>query len=167
VCREANVLAIYSYVNPIDAVSPDPKAEVRVKAGDKAAELSVTPIRPRSHELAVTWYVEEIGGAAPAAGDGERVDPEEEYWRRQQRAYGQGGPRAGGKREGYAAPPPGVPSGLAREGRGSPRRSVFPAGSLAPGRYRVTAEVRDGTEWVLLDPDHLLVERATFTVTVE
>ncbi len=167
VCREANVLAIYSYVSPIEAVSPDPKAEVRVAAGDKAAELSVTPLRPRSHDLAVTWYVEEIGGTAPAAGDGRRVDPEEEFWRRQNRAYGQGGPRLREKRDAYGAPPPGVPSDLAREGRGAPKRSVFPAGALAPGRYRVTAEVRDGTEWVLLDPNHLLVERVAFSVTVE
>lgn len=170
VCREANVLAIYSFVNPIDEAAPDPAQEVRVVAGAKA-ELSVTPIAPRSHELTVSWFVKPLAGdpAAPAAG-GKREDPEDAWWKKMNRGMssglGMGGPRSIEKREAYAEPPPGEPSALGREVKGKPVRHAFPPGALAPGRYLVTAEVRDGTEWVLKDERHLLVERVSWTVAV-
>lgn len=39
-------------------------------------------------------------------------------------------------------------------------------GQLPPGRYKVTVVVKDTTEWVLLDRNHLLEERETWWVTV-
>ena len=39
-------------------------------------------------------------------------------------------------------------------------------GKLEPGHYRVIAEVKDPTRWVLKDRRHLLEERVIWRVTV-
>ena len=168
VCREANVLAIYRYVSPIDTVSPPPETELRVTQGDDTL-LVVTPMQPRGHEIAVTWTVEPVAADAPgpaaAGGGGETLDLP---WMR-------GGPRwnrGDRHREDRSAldePPAGAPSdlgGRARTKRGEPVRHELAAGRLPPGRYTVTATAKDPTEWVLRDPNHLLEERRTWWVTV-
>jgi hypothetical protein len=172
VCREANVLAIYGHVSPIDGATPDPAAVIRVTAGGKD-EISVTPMAPRSHELEVTWFVKTFreGEALPKPGE-----PSEESGGVPFGGYGRGrlmgvptGKRASKSREHYADPPEGEPSRLGKRGKASGRTKphVFPVGKLEPGRYAVTVQVRDRTPWVLLDPDHLLEERITWTVVVE
>ena len=66
-------------------------------------------------------------------------------------------------------PPAGEPSKLGKKAntkRGEPVRHEFHLGELPPGRYKVTVVVKDPTEWVLRDPNHLLEERETWTVTI-
>jgi len=79
------------------------------------------------------------------------------------------GPRAAKNRDAYADPPEGEPSRLGKriKGRGKdPDRHVFPLGKLPAGRYVITAEVRDPTDWVVKDEKHLLKERVTWTVSI-
>jgi hypothetical protein len=168
VCREANVLAIYSFLNPIDDATPDPAEEVRVAPGGKR-DLVVVPFAPRTHELTVEWWVAPLpdgepltaGAPADSGGAGRNGFPGGFP-----AGLGTRGPRAGTDRAAYGAPPPGERSALAKDAGGKPRRSVFPAGSLASGRWLVTAEAKDSTPWVLQDPDHLLVERVCWRVSV-
>ena len=66
-------------------------------------------------------------------------------------------------------PPAGELSKIAKKPKkkkGQPRRHEFPVGQLPPGRYKVTVVVKDTTDWVLLDKNHLLEERETWWVTV-
>jgi hypothetical protein len=172
VCREANVLAIYAHVDPIDVVTPDPLKTITAVEGDKTS-ISVTPMRPRTRALEVTWFVKALseGETVPDAtkqDDGERAVP-----------WGGGGGSRGmlgiprGKRqkksrEHYGNHPPGEASRLGKTGKSKTKAKphLFPVGSLDPGRYAVTVRVKDTTPWVLLDPDHLLEERMTWTVIV-
>jgi IgA Peptidase M64 len=172
VCREAAILRIYSYVNPIDHFSPTTAEEVIVTANtDKY--VSVTPMKPRSKSLDVDWFVEPLAGDAPM--------PETQPEPRTTGTTGGNrfremflGPTGGtrGKDETRAAamaqPPVGAqnPLGTTRKGKDGAVECIFPVGRLKPGVYRVTAHVADRNPFVLLDPKHLLEERKTWTVKV-
>jgi len=170
VCREANVLAIYGHVNPIDLAAPDPAGAITVTAGAKTG-ITVTPMAPKSRMLEVTWFVKAFheGESLPkAAGPSEESGVPFG-------GFGGGrlmgvptGKRASKSREHYADPPAGEPSRMGKRGKGAGRVKphFFPVGKLSPGRYAVTVQVRDTTPWVLLDPHHLLMERITWTVVV-
>jgi hypothetical protein len=196
VCREQSILVIYEYVSPIDDLSPPQGKVVKAVEGD-ATELSVTPMQPKRKKLKVYWYVEpEVGRKATTPGgdptgengggnlDGtqektpEDADTDDEldelYGRPQGLGLGRSSPFRGVRRtrnrDRYADPPPGELSKLGKVAKGKgkgPRRHVFPVGKLAPGRYRITVEVRDETKWVIKDDYHLLKERATWRVIVE
>jgi hypothetical protein len=176
VCREAVILRIYRYVNPIDASGPSTTEEIQIKE-DSPDTLFVIPMQPEKHALSVTWYVEAkttaapgqrgsgaTGGAAPAGG----IDLDE-IFREGRMGRFTGGRRGDEDRSAYDAPPPGT---LARGDRqkkidGNPGvRHEFAPGRLDPGRYRITAVVKDPTPWVLKDVKHLLEERKTWIVTV-
>jgi hypothetical protein len=171
VCREAAVLRIYAYVNPIDAFSPSDTRELEVAANSDQV-LAVTPMRPRSHSLDCDWYVEAIGSDVPmpepverSTGGGTRAD------RIREALFGPtGGTRANetGRDTLMSQPPAGKKDalGTTRKTKDGSIEQVFPVGRLKPGRYRVTAEVSDGTPWVLLDAKHLLQERKTWFVKV-
>ena len=183
VCREATILVIYEHVSPIDTVAPAPSTEIKVEKGDDV-EILVTPMQPARRALEATWWVETIAADVPgpepeetSGSDGSSA--REGWWRSRFRGGGRGGApqlpySTGGRRgrtdrEGYDAPPAGEESKLGREvrGRGSdPTRLAFPVGKLAPGRYKITVEVRDPTPWVIKDDQHLLAERETWWVSV-
>jgi hypothetical protein len=171
VCREASVLRIYSYIDPIDASSPATETDVdAVEGGD--AVLSVVPMQPRKHDLDVTWHVE-VGGTRPAP-----KAPEEGsgfIYGGDYAGYGGVGSFTGGDRrldeehtKECDAPPTGDLSRLAKEvkTRGEPTRHQFALGRLAPGRYKITVRVHDATPFVLKDEKHLLEARRTWWVTV-
>ena len=179
VCREAAVLAIYRYVSPIDTSSPPDTTELKVVAGD-ATVLAVTPMQPRRHDLEVTWQLE------PVAPDAAGPEPPAERG-----ATGDGfpwlGPGAGPTAAGFGGarwhrgprdrddrshlddPAAGAESNLGRKAKtkkGEPTRHEYAVGGLPPGRYKVTAIVKDPVDWVLKDDQHLLEERRTWWVTV-
>lgn len=190
VCREQSILVIYEYVSPIDEHSPPQGKVVQAVEGD-ATELSVTPMRPKKKKLQVYWYVQpevgrkattpggdptgenggDLGGNQPVEEDPDTYDELEELYGRP-RGLGLGrsspfrGVRRTRNRDHYADPPPGELSKLGGLAKGKVRRHVFPLGKLAPGRYRITVEVRDETKWVIKDDHHLLKERATWRVIV-
>jgi hypothetical protein len=194
VCREASILVIYEYVSPLDEHSPRQGRVVKAVEGD-ATVLSVTPMKLKKKKLKVYWYVEaEVGRKATTPGgdpdgdnggnldgsddpdgdDDDEIDELEDlYGRPRGLGLGRSSPYRGVRRTQnrghYADPPPGELSKLGKAVKGkkkAPRRNVFPLGKLAPGRYRITVEVRDETKWVLKDDLHLLKERATWRVIV-
>ncbi len=70
VCREAVVLAIYAHVDPIEAVSPDPKDPLTLSS---TRMFEVTAMRPQKHALEVRWwFFAEQDAPALARGNGER-----------------------------------------------------------------------------------------------
>jgi len=167
VCREANVLAIYAHVNPVDETSPDPAKPVRTKAGDDTL-LRLLPMKPRSHGLEVTWLVKMLAEGEPFPKPHERREAPMGWGQLPGGIAGYApGSRGREDRSRYDDPPPGEPSRLGKTERGKRAAHVFSAGELAPGRHVVTAVVRDTTPWVLLDRSHLLEERVTWSVEVE
>ena len=179
VCREAAVLAIYRHVSPIDTYGPGVDKELFVVEGAREEELFVQPMTPE-HDLRVTWYVERLGPVVADAGTaGAGADADDPYagWTLEgarrgnryknpfERGFGgyTGGSRHREDRSAYDEPPPGD----AKKGRVKKGRSTYELAKLDPGRYAITAEVRDPIDWVLLDEQHLLAERVTWTVTVE
>jgi hypothetical protein len=164
VCREATILVIYGHVSPIDCIAPPEDREVKATEGDETV-LSVTPMKPRSHDLQVAWYV--ASGEEPATGwepppDAAGFDPS----RFNQLSEYYAGTRGRTARDDYSTPPKGERSRLGAVAKGAHKAHVFPVGKLPPGRYRITAEVRDGTKWVVKDAKNLLAERASWTVEV-
>jgi hypothetical protein len=72
VCQEALVLRIYSLVDPIDACAPRPPPPgIRepVVLRDEPIELTVTVLKPASHDLQVDWWVLSES-RVPETGDG-------------------------------------------------------------------------------------------------
>lgn len=72
VCQEALVLRIYSLVDPIDSCKPEPQPDrVRepYKVGADGLELSVKVLRPATHQLEVSWWIE-AERRAPVSGEG-------------------------------------------------------------------------------------------------
>ena len=180
VCREAAVLAIYRYVSPIDTTSPPTSTELKVVEGDDTV-LAVTPMQPRRHDLEVSWHVEALAAGAeePASEEGGGDTSEDFPWLGP--GSGPGGGAGGGAarwsrgmrdpedRTHLDEPVAGDLSALggkAKTKKGEPMRHEFPVGELPPGRYKVTVTVRDPSEWVLQDENHLLEERESWSVTV-
>jgi hypothetical protein len=170
VCRETAVLRIYSYVDPIDRSSPDHEHPVTVETRSKDV-LEVVPMAPSTHQLDVSWFVEALGADSPPheeepedtrARDGyARPRERGEWWFRMS-----GGRRGRTDRTAHDQPPRGERSRLGRASGSRPRVHTFPAGRMDPGRYRITAVVKDPVPWVIADPHHLLEERRTWQVTV-
>ena len=174
VCREAAILRIYSQVSPIDTTSPMPDMLVRTKAGGDTM-LCVTPMKPLKHELKVTWFVERLPDdtvmkdaepavAAKPDGYGRRADAFARIFGRMN------GKRAREDRSIYDAEPLGEVWGLPVKKKLAPdaaTSSQLPVGKLKLGRYWVTAVVEDTNTEVLLDPKHLLQERASWPVLVQ
>ena len=165
VCREQTVLVIYEYVSPVDEAFPDPRDEVVAAMGGKD-ELTVVPMEP-GHRLDVEWFVAPLAVTTPGAFEAS-APGEEDAVMAAATQWGVG-PRARVDRSAYATPPEGEPSRLGKRVRGrgkDPDRHVFPVGKLPAGRYVVTAEVRDPTDWVIKDARHLLKERVSWIVSV-
>jgi hypothetical protein len=202
VCREQGVLRIYERVSPIDQVWPA-EHEVAGTTGRHAQALAfrVLPMQPVGEELQVAWILgpaPQVTEPAPPAStpdaDGpgdERLDPFEARLRRKRGLDAKQRDAAAARRRALAAGarhalmrvrgtahdprPPG------RELRGR-RRHVKDLGlvhdvtlppDLAPGRWRLTAIVRDPAKprgarvpWVLKDDRGLLEDRFAWTITL-
>ena len=169
VCREAAILRIYSYVNPIDAFDPPNTQEVEVTAGSPKV-LAVTPMKPKSKTLDVAWYVEPIDAAAADARARATDD----------RAGGEPPPRRlvrplrGRLARTRRIAPSSTSRPWARRTRSGPTRkgkdgvveNVFRLGQPQAGPVPRHRRRRGQDPSVLLDPKHLLEERKTWWVKV-
>ncbi|MHC4923499.1 MAG: M64 family metallopeptidase [Planctomycetota bacterium] len=180
VCREAGVLKIYEYVNPIDLSGPL-QQEITMLEGEER-EFFVQPMAPLTHDLKVEWYLQIVDDPstlpAPPSEDGgygtSVRDPGMRRWMR-------GGARARDRR---ADPlPEGVPAGaklkqtrkkIKMKQKGQFFRSMPVLPGLPAGTYRLTARVWDDAKvpryaqpWVIKDRDRLLEEWKTWILRVE
>jgi hypothetical protein len=197
VCREATVLMIYSYVSPLEEAVPA-ISTVRPDATGWPV-FAVTPKQPTTHDVEVTWFLDAAPTVTPSAGaNGATDDPEsddlsplerrlrERLKRREQpgsdAANDDGAPapfpfRPGAQRRrvgtGNDAPPPGkgIRAKRAKTDAGWRSEPTLPA--LGPGRYVLTAVVRDPAKpkgarhpWVLKDDRGLLEDRVRWTLEV-
>jgi hypothetical protein len=168
VCREAAILKVYEYVDPIDAYDPLNTQEIELTVGADTV-LSVTPMKPKSKALDVAWYVEQVEGGATAPMPEPRPTGTTGRNRLREALYGRNtAKRAKQDRSSLDTPPAGEKNSLGskRKRKDGKIEHVFNVGRLRPGRYRVTAVVADRTPYVLLDPKHLLEERMTWWVKV-
>ena len=150
VCMEQMVLKIYQFVRPIDKVEPEDKT-IAMRTTDEL-QFRLWPMKPATHFLEVRWYLQEIGG-----GD----DRE--------------GPKRGAKkkREGTSVA---EKERQARPVKSSYRRfdpggrvveiALIRGDKVRPGRYRLRAEVRDPTPWVLKDDAGLLTQEREWVIRV-
>jgi hypothetical protein len=167
VCREVVVLLLYSYVRPIDEGLPYDKP--LVAAADANVKLWIRTLKPATHRLTVGWIVEKAqdtdrAGADARGGIGGAFSLSD----RLRCADGSPGPRRG---EGLDwRMPQGEPldsDPVPPKGDVSRAALTLDRSRLAPGRYRVTAVVRDLTEWVLRDELNLLADWRTWLVEIK
>lgn len=195
VCREATLLMIYTYVSPIDVVRPA-QGEVQFGA-DGWPVIELEPMRPATHDLEVTWFV---GDEPPVTesdesersledefADGMLTEEEKKLWeriKRRRKEEGRTAPRTSvphkpglvRRRQGTGRddPPVGDPiQGKKRRARGGARVHSPVLPDLGPGRYHLTAVVRDPAKprgarlpWVLKDDQGLLEDRHVFVLVV-
>jgi hypothetical protein len=163
VCREALVLRLYAFIDPIDAVSPPaPPPSVRepILLWDEPIEIVVQCLQPATHDLEVSWWLESAAKypLSPSAPGAPAARPRE-FADRTQRgplpAMGERPTRRGG---------------AGKDGRSVLRLSRL---DLERGLYRVTCRVRDTTEvfgekwpWVLKDERGLLESERVWWVEV-
>lgn len=155
VCREALVLRIHEFVDPIDSCSPEPQAQ-RVKVphqvGPEGFVATVQAMRPARHQLEVEWYLLPERhfartGDAPSVRDDDGGAPTRSRTRK-------GRPLAD-----LRAQPVATSRGKAD---GSHKHTVLPK-DLEPGVWRLVCRVKDTTllrgekfPWVLKDGESLL-----------
>jgi hypothetical protein len=177
VCREAGVLRIYSYVNPIDESGPNFDS-VRLAAGE-SKEFFVQPMQPKSHSLTTDWTLQILATSPTGITDEPSAPSGGESYVRDERAEGMwtvDGERGAARR---ANPlPEGKPKGapqkaLVKRLPGGAYRSTVLVEKLPPGVYRLTARVFDDTKvgggkapWVIKDPDRLREEWRSWTIEV-
>lgn len=167
VCREAAVLCIYSYVSPIDTMSPHPETERTCTEGDGTV-IAITPMKPRTHDLSAEWTFDRVPDSEPgpvtakSSGGTSDVAIPFDGW--------SPGPRIAGRDKSvYEFPLYGVPGdefARVEKVKGKLDRFVFDVAKLPKGRYFISVRVWDETPWVLKDDLHLLEERASFWFTV-
>jgi hypothetical protein len=158
VCREALILKLYEFVDPIDAVRPVPSDEpVRVRRDGEPVSFEVEVMRPATHRLEVDFWLFDVGAAPPS----EPFDPG---------AAARGERRGRGRLEPIARKPD--QSGRnAKDGRYAFK--VDPK-TLPQGEYVLFARAEDPTElrgekwpWVLKDDDELLKSERVWRLLVE
>ncbi len=174
-CREAAILRIYAVVRPIDTFSPATSTEMHIVEGDDR-QITVTPMQPASHELTVSWLVEDVSENLIGPDEEEEDDGTSGFtfaggWGSGGAKWFNGGDRLREDRDAFDDPVEGKDlSRLAKKSKKSkkrPRRHMFPLGKLDPGRYKITVEVKDETKYVIKDERHLLEDRETWWVTVK
>ena len=158
-CREALVLRIYSYVDPIESCTPEPhprSQETHIEVVEfQSAEFEVTVMRPKSHNLEVSWW----------------VIPEAEAPRTKK---ARSGSSSSGRRS--RGPLPELkekPKATSRNNSKGRHTFELKHKGLDPGRYLVICRARDTTKirgdrlpWVLQDKDDLLVSERSWWVSV-
>ncbi len=164
VCREAVVLAIYRWVDPIDEVlEPTPHefpfrndASPLRLGEDQELVFRVRVMQPRSHRLEVRWYLVDAA-RAPAPPRGPRRN-------------------AIGARDSRGAlrPIQAEPLAETRPDRRGIHTLKLEYRDLRPGNWRLICRVRDTTEfrgerwpWVLADPRGLLESERGWWIVVE
>jgi hypothetical protein len=163
VCREALVLRIYSIVDPIDAVDPPaPPPGIReplVFSGD-ALEIEVRTMRPASHDLEVSWWLEDarrypITPTEPGQTTVAQTLSADRRFRRP------------------LTPRQDPPTQHGRTGKDALSTLRLSRSELEPGQYRVTCRVRDPTQlrgekfpWVLADDKNVLESERVWWVDV-
>ena len=162
VCREVVVLLLYTFVRPIDEALPYDKMLVAESGG--SVKLWVRALRPATHKITVGWIVEKVldGSKNGAEALGRAGDPSRlrcDSGRLGQRR-GEGSDWKMPQGDRFDSDPSPDPANL-RDSL-TLDRTRFEA-----GRYRVTAVVRDFTEWVLKDEHNLLVDWRTWIVEVK
>ncbi len=148
ICREAIVLKIYSYVRPIDGMTPTANSIETVAGGEKKS-IEVFPIVPKSHRLTVEWSVLSEGTAGfessfPTYGHtplpGKQVAGKRETVGKRPRHYVE------------------VQDLIVRRKIGIGRHRIF-ARVVDPGKVR-------GNIWVLKDRNGLCTQTVSWYVTV-
>jgi hypothetical protein len=189
------VLTIYTYVSPIDTC--EPVAEEIRRGPEGWPHFAVVPMRPSSHTLEVRWYLDRAPAVTEAPPEENGADPRDGFLTEDEQRMLERLRRARGE-TGEAPPPPPaqVPfkPGLRRRWLGTAneprppgneirvRRRRNDAGRqevqallppLAPGRYVLTAVVRDPAKprgerypWVLKDDRGLLEDRRVWVLEV-
>ena len=162
VCREAMVLLLYTYVRPIDEAPAFEQAVVGEAGG--SVKLWIRALRPATHRLTVGWIVDKVVDGSRTGADAIGRNGDTGTLR-----CDSGRP---GSRRGEGSNwkmPPGQPF----ESDPSPDPAnlrdtlTLDRTRFAPGRYRVTAVVRDFTEWVLRDTPNLLLDWRTWIVEIK
>jgi hypothetical protein len=159
VCREALLLRVYDFVDPIDtcvpAGHPSSLDESLLLKGAGPHEFEVTVMQPDSHRLEVRWWVLPEADAPPPMGIDDRSQPR---------------PRSA------RGPLPLLDAEPVKEGR--PRKGAdsltLKVDSLEPGLYWVVCRARDTTElrgekhpWVLRDDNGVLESERGWWVQVD
>jgi hypothetical protein len=149
VCREALLLNVYRYVDPIDGCEPEVGRSEPIYGG-APFQFEVTVMKPKSHHLEVSWWVLPKAEAIQAAPSGPFAD-------RRQR----------GKLAEIRQKPD-------RSGSSSSAKAKFTTARLEPGIYQVVCRVRDegrpsGQQWpwVLKDDLDLLVGERVWWIEVK
>ncbi len=153
VCREAMILKIYRYVDPIDFCSPDPKKKNKTLSGNGPFKFEVRTMQPKTHGLQVSWWVLSANEAIKPTSPGPFPDR---------------------RRRGRLQPIRKKPE-KTHPGRGRTRHGLTLSGrDMTPGRYQVVCRVRDKTKpagqawaWVLKDQDQLLESERVWWVEIK
>jgi hypothetical protein len=161
VCREAIVLRIHEFVDPIDVALPAPAPDggepIRVARDAPKPVFEVQVMQPASHRLEVSWWLFRAAAAPPIAP-----------YQPDAAARGERGAR------GKLAPIARKPDEFGRNAKdGRYSFSVSPK-DLEPGEYVILARAVDTTElrgerwpWVLKDERDLLKSERVWRVLVE
>jgi hypothetical protein len=161
VCREAIVLRIHEFVDPIDVALPEPAPDggepIRVARDAPKPVFEVQVMQPASHRLEVSWWLFRAGAAPPAAP-----------YLRDAADEGERGAR------GKLAPIERKPDEFGRNAKdGRYSFSVNPK-DLEPGEYLIFVRAVDTTElrgerwpWVLKDERELLKSERVWRLVVE
>jgi hypothetical protein len=152
VCREAMILKIYRYVDPIDFCSPKPKAK-KTLTGKGPFKFEVRTMQPKTHGLAVSWWV---------LGANEAIKPTSP------------GPIADRRRRGRLQPIGKKPRKTHRGGGKTRHGFTLATRNMTPGRYQVVCRVHDKAKpsgqtltWVLKDPKQLLQSERAWWVEIK
>jgi hypothetical protein len=165
VCREALVLRIHEFVDPIDSCSPEPQAQrvkVPYQVGPDGFVATVQAMRPARHQLEVEWYLLPERhfartGDGPSVRDDDGGEPPRSRTRK--------GRALADLRAQPVATSRGKPDGL--------HRHVVLPKDLEPGVWRLVCRVKDATllrgekfPWVLKDDESLLASERAWWIEV-
>jgi hypothetical protein len=154
VCREALVLRIYSIVDPIESVTPNPLAQgspESLKFDADAYEFVANVMKPATHALEVTWWVLPEARLPSSSGPSTKsfttgVESLRDRWRR-----------------GPLEPIADEPRLVTKTNTTGVHKLALRRSELPPGRYRVICRAKDTTRlrgdkwpWVLKDENGLL-----------
>ncbi len=159
VCREALLLRLYDFVDPIEAATPagHPSLldESLLLTGPGPHEFEVATMQPASHRLELRWWVLPSKDAPPPMGVDDSADPR---------------PRS---RRGALPPIEAEPLQERRPRKGADSFTLK-KGAFDPGLYRVVCRARDTTElrgekhpWVLKDEAGVLESERTWWVRID
>ena len=162
-CREGLILRIYTLVDPIDAVNypAHPFEHPASMILDGEFEFEVTVMRPKSHNLEVSWWL------FPEASAPEPLEPSDPRYVRPL-------PKRGDRRDRGPLPPIELePDATSDTNKSGVHHFTLQSKDLEPGRYRLVCRAKDGTKlrgerlpWVLRDDRGLLESERAWWIQV-